>query len=132
MENSRKSRHLALRARGPLTLLRGIRGKEPSHGYFTSRPSGAGEASAHQRCCQLLSHACETARAFLPLVVPTVSLVTTRMPQFDAYRRLAVSSARTLSSPTCGFTVASSGSLALFSDVFLKGPAFFHQFLTAS
>ncbi|KAG8341685.1 hypothetical protein TRVL_07493 [Trypanosoma vivax] len=34
---------MALRARGPLTLVRGILGKEPSHGNCTLRDGGASE-----------------------------------------------------------------------------------------
>ncbi|KAG8341523.1 hypothetical protein TRVL_07643 [Trypanosoma vivax] len=122
---------MALRARGPLTLLRGILGKEPSHGYCTLRDGGASEMNDPTVLPVVFARVRNSARALAPCVAHRFA----HHESNAEVRRISATGCRfvrpstwTLSSPTFGFIPKSSHSLVPFSGAFLKGAAFFHQF----
>ncbi|KAG8342887.1 hypothetical protein TRVL_06288 [Trypanosoma vivax] len=86
-ENWGKARCMALRARGPLTLLRGILGKEPSHGNCTLRDGGASKMNDPTALPVVFARVRNSAGGLPPIVLPTVSPIASRMPNFDAFRR---------------------------------------------
>ncbi|KAG8339376.1 hypothetical protein TRVL_09795 [Trypanosoma vivax] len=131
VENLRKSRCMALLARGPLTLLRGILGKEPSHGYSTLRDGGASEMNDPTVLPVVFARVQNSGWALAHCVAHRFA----HRESNAEVRRISAKgfffarpSTWAFSSPNFGFIPKSSHSLVPFSGAFLKGAAFFHQF----